>query len=163
MTTCSKTKAAEHPANLAISAAAHALTNAPADSQGHINGNVDVASMAGIKSAFVNKAGTSPITAAHPTSGLAATATILVPTTLAGPPMYDATLTVMPMSTAPGLHRVNGINGNENAANDDNTPMTGDLPTAHPISRTTLTSIPEVHNNSPTPPPWATQLEDHAK
>ena len=160
-----------------------------AHSQGHNDSTVNVASTAGPRSIFANKAGTSLIKVAHPPAGLAATATTLAPTTLttvpvgdhgpdggiadmapnivtmgtlaiqAGPPTYNATLTATTTSTAPGLDRVNNIDCDNYDDNNDNTPTTGDPTTAHPISQMTLPSIPEVHNISHTPPPWATWLE----
>ena len=166
----------------------HRLTNSPASSQGHNNGTVNVASTAGTKSTLANKAGTFLVMVTCLTIGLAATVTTLTSTTStivlagnygpdgrtadtapngtlaieAGPPKYDATLTATPMSTAPSLGWVHDINNDDNDNNKDNTLTTGNPTIAHPISWTTLHSIPEVHDNSHTPPPWVARLEDHA-
>ena len=54
------------------------------------------------------------------------------------------------------------VNNNNNDKDDDNDNAiactTGGLTIEHPIMGPNLPS-PEVHNNSPAPPPWATQLK----
>ena len=81
MTTLRRTNA-KRAGNLAATVVARALTNTLADSQGHDNGTVNVASTASTKSIFADKVGTSPVEATCRKIGLAATAAALTLTTL---------------------------------------------------------------------------------